>query len=310
MRQIRTDLAMESYGAHGGEGLRGVQVNAWEEGDIQITEVLIEDGEGEKILGKRQGSYITITFPQGRGRDAMLRTAASSVLGEELGRLLPPCSGPNEPILVVGLGNRFVTPDSLGPLAADGVLVTRHLFRELPDSVDERMRPVCAIAPGVLGVTGLETVEMVMGLVDTVRPRAVIAVDALSARECSHLASTIQLSDTGIQPGSGVGNHRRALSRDTLGVPVIAVGVPMVVHAATIVRDAMEALSGDAPGEHEAALDAIGEDLLDSSLGEMIVTPREVDQLVADAADMVAMGLNRALHPSLSDREIRAMMET
>lgn len=310
MRQIRTDLAMESYSAHGGDGLEGVQVNTWEQGDIQVTEVLIEDGTGERILGKKQGSYITITFPQGRGRDAMLRTAASAVLGEELARLLPPCEDANEPILVVGLGNRDVTPDSLGPLVADRTLVTRHMFRELPDSVDERMRSVCAIAPGVLGVTGLETVELVVGLVESVRPRAVIAVDALSARECSHLASTIQLSDTGIQPGSGVGNHRRALCRDTLGVPVIAIGVPMVVHAATIVRDAMEALSGDAPGAHEDALDAMAQDLLGSAIGEMIVTPREVDQLVVDAAFMVAGGLNRALHPSLSDREIRAMMET
>lgn len=310
MRQIRTDLAMESYGAHGGEGLRGVQVNAWEQGDIQVTEVLIEDGEGEKLLGKKQGCYITITFPQGRSRDAMLRAGASAVLGEELSRLLPPCEDPAEPILVVGLGNRAITPDSLGPLVADGVLVTRHLFRELPDSVDERMRAVCAIAPGVLGVTGLETMELVLGLVEAVQPCAVIAVDALCARECSHLASTIQLSDTGIQPGSGVGNHRRSLCRETLQIPVIAVGVPMVVHAATIARDAMETLSGDDAGAHEAALDAISEDLLASDLGDMIVTPREVDQLVADAACMVAAGLNRALHPRLSDREIRAMMES
>ncbi|MBQ3223957.1 MAG: GPR endopeptidase [Clostridia bacterium] len=310
MRQIRTDLAMESFRAHGGEGLEGVQVNTWEQGDVQVTEVLIEDGTGEKLLGKKQGSYITITFPQGRSGDALLRTGASAVLGEELSRLLPPSDDPAEPVLVVGLGNRSVTPDSLGPLVADMTLVTRHLFRELPDSVDDRMRSVCAVAPGVLGVTGLETVELVRGLVESVRPRAVIAVDALSARECSHLAATIQLSDTGIQPGSGVGNHRRALSRETLGVPVIAIGVPMVVHAATIVRDAMETLSGDDACQHEDALDAIAQDVLHSDLGEMIVTPREVDQLVSDAAAMVAAGVNRALHPLLSDREIRAMMQT
>jgi len=310
LQQVRTDLAMESYGAHGDRAPEGVQVNTWEQGDIQVTEVIVEDGMGEKLLGKAQGSYITITFPQGRSRDALLRAGASAVLGEELARLLPPCEDPAEPVLVVGLGNRSVTPDSLGPLAVDMTLVTRHMFRELPERVHDRMRSVCAVSPGVLGVTGLETVELVRGLVDSVQPRAVVAVDALCARECSHLAATIQLSDTGIQPGSGVGNHRRALCRDTLGVPVIAVGVPMVVHAATIVRDAMEALSGDEAGCHEQALDGIAQDVLQSDLGEMIVTPREVDQLVADASAMVAAGLNRALHPLLSDREIRAMMET
>jgi len=310
MRQVRTDLAMESYSAHGDEGLRGVQVNTWEEGDIQVTEVIVEDETGEKLLGKKRGSYITITFPQGRGGDAMLRAGASAVLGEELARLLPPSEDPAEPVLVVGLGNRSVTPDSLGPLAVDMTLVTRHMFRELPERVHDRMRSVCALSPGVLGVTGLETIELVLGVVESVKPRAVIAVDALSARECSHLAATIQLSDSGIQPGSGVGNYRRALCRDTLGVPVIAIGVPMVVHAATIVRDAMDALSGDEAGSHEEALDAIAQDVLQSDLGEMIVTPREVDQLVTDAAAMVAAGLNRALHPLLSDREIRAMMET
>lgn len=309
MRQIRTDLAMESYHAHGGDGLPGVQVNTWEQGDIQVTEVLIEDENGERTLGKEQGSYITIAFPQGRSRDALLRQAASAVLGEELARLLPPERKPQQPVLVVGLGNRSVTPDSLGPLVADRTLVTRHLFRELPGRVDERMRCVCAVSPGVLGVTGLETVELAVGLVEAIQPRAIIAVDALAARECSHLGATIQLCDAGIQPGSGVGNHRRALNRHTVGVPVIAVGVPMVVHAATIVRDALETLTDDAQA-HEAALEDITQTLLQSAMGEMIVAPREADTLVVEAAAMVACGINRALHPLLTDREIRAMMET
>ncbi len=309
MRQIRTDLAMESFRAHNADSLPGVQVNTWEEGDVSVTEVLIADPEGEKLLGKRMGSYITITFPQGRARDALLRASASAVLGEELARLLPPCEDPREPILVIGLGNRQVTPDSLGPLTVDRTLVTRHMFRELPQAVDERMRSVCAVAPGVLGMTGLETVELVLGAVETVRPRAVIAVDALSARECSHLGATIQLSDAGIQPGSGVGNRRRALDRESLGVPVIALGVPMVVHAATIVRDAMDLLSGGEGDQHEEALDNLARELLNSSMGEMIVTPREVDSLVAEAASMLAAGVNRALHPELGEREIRALMD-
>ncbi len=309
MRQIRTDLAMESFRAHNADSLPGVQVNAWEEGDVSVTEVIVADQEGEKLLGKRVGSYITITFPQGRARDAMLRASASAVLGEELARLLPPADDPKETILVVGLGNRQVTPDSLGPLTVDRTLVTRHMFRELPQTVDGRMRSVCAIAPGVLGMTGLETVELVRGAVEIIRPRAVIAVDALSARECTHLGATIQLSDAGIQPGSGVGNGRRALDRGTLGVPVIAIGVPMVVHAATIVRDAMDLLSAGEGDQREEALDSLARELLNSSMGEMIVTPREVDSLVAEAASMLATGVNRALHPLLGEREIRALMD-
>ena len=152
----------------------------------------------------------------------------SNLLAEELGRLLPPGEAP---VMVVGLGNRHVTPDALGPLAVDKTLVTRHLFREIPGAVNERMCPVCAVAPGVLGVTGLETMETIKGLVDTVRPRVLIAVDSLAARAVSRLACTVQLSDSGIQPGSGVGNLRRAITQEALGVKVIAIGVPMVVYA-------------------------------------------------------------------------------
>ncbi len=310
MRSVRTDLAMESFGAHGKGELPGVQVSAWEEGDMQVTEVLVENEQGEQLLGKKQGCYITIAFPQGRARDALRRKGASAILGEELARLLPPCEDPEETVLVVGLGNREITPDSLGPLVADKTLVTRHMFRELPGSVDERMRSVCAVSPGVLGVTGLETAEMLIGLVQTIRPRAVIAIDALCARECAHLAATMQLCDAGIQPGSGVGNHRRALTKETLGVPVIAIGVPMVVHAATIARDAMERLCCEETEQHEEALDGLAEEILQSDLGEMIVAPREADSLVVEAAAMVAAGLNRALHPELTEREIIAMMET
>lgn len=308
MRQIRTDLAMESASAHGKGDLPGVSISGWESSGVQITEVEISSQEGARLIGKPIGHYITLECEGVRRRQSDARTAVGTLLGEELSRLLGNKS--DAPVLVVGLGNRMVTPDSLGPLTVDSTLVTRHLYRELPHLTDARMSPVCAAAPGVLGVTGIETMEMVRSLVETVQPRAVIAVDSLSARAVNRVGSTVQLTDTGIQPGSGVGNHRSALTRETLGVPVIALGVPMVIYAATIARDALEQLGGEAQTpEEEQSLNQMTEELLSGGMGEMIVTPREVDMLVGDAAKMLACGINRALHPGLSEQEILTMMD-
>jgi spore protease len=301
--QIRTDLAMEAIGPEGARGktnIPGVRVSIWDESGITITEVIIDEDVGVRMLGKPKGRYITLECGQVKAGDPEIRRAVSSLLAEELSRMLPEGDGP---VMVVGLGNRMVTPDSLGPMTVDHTLVTRHIFQELPDSVDDRMKPVCAIAPGVLGVTGIETLEMVSALAERVKPRAVIAIDALAAREVSRVGTAIQLTDTGIQPGSGVGNHRRALNRDAVGVPVIAVGVPTVIYASTIVRDALGKLGGE-----EEDLDKLTEDMLRNATGDMIVTPREVDDLVEDVAGMVALGINQALHPGLSDAEIATMM--
>lgn len=306
MAQIRTDLAMESFDASGKGKLPGVSVSDWECGGVTVTEVRIESEDGAKLLGKPEGHYITLECEGVKKRELESRVAVSNLLGEELGRLLP--KERTGPVLVIGLGNRMVTPDSLGPRAVDGTLVTRHLYQELPHLVDERMSPVCAIAPGVLGITGIETGEMVRCVVDAIAPRAVICIDSLSARSVSRVGSTVQLTDTGIQPGSGVGNHRNAISEDTLGVPVLAIGVPMVIYAATIARDAFELLSGPESGADERALDQMAGELLAGAMGEMIVTPREVDSLVEDAAAIIAGGINRALHPDLSEREILTMM--
>lgn len=304
MRQIRTDLAMESQQAAG--DMPGVWVKQWEAGDVHITEVSIDDPEAAKRLKKPMGKYVTLECEGVKRRDPNARLAMSNLLAEELGRLVPKGDAP---VMVVGLGNRFVTPDALGPLAIDKTLVTRHLFRELPGAVDGRMCPVCAVAPGVLGVTGLETMETIKGLVETVKPRAIIAVDSLAARAMSRLACTVQVSDSGIQPGSGVGNLRRAITQEALGVKVVAIGMPMVVYAATIVRDALEQLPEEDAFIEEDALDALADKLLEGGVGEMIVTPREVDSLVEDAAQIVATGINRALHPNLSEGEIREMMD-
>ena len=302
MRQIRTDLAMESFG-HGGEGMPGVHVNHWEEMGVSLTEVVVETEEASRALGKAVGVYMTLECPAIRQRDLDARLAMANLLGEEMARMLP---GEGEaPVLVIGLGNRRITPDSLGPQTIDRTLVTRHMFEQLPGFADERMRSVCALAPGVLGVTGIETMEMVEALVAKVRPRAILCVDSLAARAAGRIGAAIQLTDTGIQPGSGVGNHRRSLTREVLGVPVIAVGLPTVIYAATLTRDAMEALT---PDISESDLDSVERELLAGEQGEMVVTPREIDALIADAAGIIATAVNRALQPDLSQEEIMAMM--
>lgn len=302
MRQIRTDMALEASQAAG--SIPGVHVSQWEEESVSITEVRVETEEAAQRLGKSVGTYLTLECEGVRRRDPAAREEVQNVLGEEIARLLPP-DEQGAPVLVVGLGNRRVTPDSLGPKTVDGTLVTRHLLRELPDKVDERLNPVCAIAPGVMGATGLETMETVGALVKEIHPRCLIVIDSLAARASSRVGVSIQLSDTGIQPGSGVGNHRRALNERELGVRVIALGMPTVVYAVTIARDALEIL-----GEGEtnpAALDEVTKSLFENEIGEMIVTPREVDDMIDDAAQMLAGGINRALQTALSPEEIAGL---
>lgn len=302
MRQVRTDMALEASQAAG--SIPGVHVSQWEEESVSITEVRVETEEAAQRLGKSVGTYLTLECEGVRRSDPAAREEVQNVLGEEIARLLPP-DEQGAPVLVVGLGNRRVTPDSLGPKTVDGTLVTRHLLHELPDKVDDRLNPVCAIAPGVMGATGLETMETVSALVKEIHPRCLIVIDSLAARASSRVGVSIQLSDTGIQPGSGVGNHRRALNERELGVRVIALGMPTVVYAVTIARDALEIL-----GEGEtnpAALDEVTKSLFENEIGEMIVTPREVDDMIDDAAQMLAGGINRALQTALSPEEIAGL---
>ena len=303
MRQIRTDLAMEA--ADGLGNLPGVRVSHWENAGVDVTEVVISDLKSATRLGKPMGNYITLESQAVMDRDAEARMAMSLMIGEEIARMVGDTS--EGTVLVAGLGNRMVTPDSLGPLTVDRLLVTRHIFRELPEFADERMRSVCAISPGVMGVTGIETAEMLESVVKMVEPKCVICVDALAARAVGRIGGAVQIADTGIQPGSGVGNRRAALNREKLGVEVIAIGMPTVIYAATLARDAFSALAGQEAGEEELSRMEAG--LMDGPGGDLIVTPREIDGLIKDSAGMIAMGINRALQPELSDSEIMAMMD-
>ena len=287
MRAKWTDLAVEAAGG------------ALRENGLSRTVVKVENEESAQKLGRPMGTYITLACEQAMTVSLETRRALAAELAQTLRGMLPPDM---KTALVVGLGNRSVTPDSLGPRTAERVLVTRHMGDCLPRDVP--MSSVCAAAPGVLGVTGMETAEILRGMVAHVKPDAVIAVDALAARSSKRIASTIQITDTGITPGSGVGNHRKALDRRTLGV--IAVGVPLVVYASTIASDALCAL-GEGEVEEER-IAACVERVVSEKLGEMIVTPRDVDALVERMAGVLADGINQALHPSLSSSEIAQLM--
>lgn len=281
MSEIRTDLAEEAaaLAAEKSEKLPGVLQRKREKYGCQVTEVEIISQEGAKCTGKPMGRYVTIHLPGGEDRE---RPGAEAV-AEELARLLE--WEKEGSVLVAGLGNRDITPDAIGPWAVENILVTRHLQKELPGY----FCPVSAVSTGVMGKTGVESGELLQGIVEKVRPSRVIAVDALAARSVERLCNTIQIADTGIVPGSGVGNARKALNEESLGIPVIAIGVPTVVDAATLAED----LTGSAPQE---------------SAKQMIVTPRDIDHRAAETARIIALGINLALH-SLPYEETLELMK-
>lgn len=310
---VHTDLALEAHAAAAKtdwdqQGVR-VETRPFSGGTISRVQVL--DARGAARIGKPPGSYITIEAPGLLEHDVELREQVGQTLAKELASLLP--QNATGPTLVVGLGNWHVTPDSLGPLVIDELLVTRHLFEYAPDYVDEGMRSVCAVAPGVLGITGIETGDIIKGIVQRVQPSAIIAVDALAARSIDRLGTTIQISDTGISPGSGVGNKRHALDRETLGVPVIAIGAPSVVYANTIVLDAMQKLTeslrqaSGMPANVGGMLRDLSpqeqgqlvHEVLSPFWGNLVVTPKETDEQIRQLSKVIAGGLNVALQPGL-----------
>ena len=297
MRGFRTDLAMECIGENDGR-MDGVQVSTHRVGDITHTRIRIETESAAELLGRGKGEYVTLECSDLPTCEARRRDALSKMMAHDIKRLLPQ----DGEVLVVGLGNRNVTADALGTRVVERMLVTRHLHQAITGELQGKLRGVSAIAPGVLGLTGIETAELCRGLVQHVQPAAVIAIDALAAYETQRICTAIQITDTGIQPGSGVGNHRLGLTKETLGVKVIAVGVPMVVYASTIARDAMSRLIdsyGVFDSGHEDAAQRLLRQVAEGFLGDMVVTPREIDELVLNVASLLADGLNRALQPAV-----------
>jgi len=294
MTGYRTDLALERTVQPGGM-VDGVHVDAQRSGDMEITWVRIDTPEAARRLGKDQGVYWTLTHPQLPSLSPEERMSIAKEVSQMLRLLLPPQGD----VLVLGLGNRHMTADALGDRVVSGVLVTRHLK-------DQRMRSVCAMAPGVLGITGVETAELALGLTRKLKPAAVLVIDALAAMETSHICTTIQLTDTGISPGSGVGNHRQGINAEWLQVPVIAIGIPMVVYASTIVRDALRKILAKESTIEQA--EAMAEELAAGSVGDFVVTPRSIDELVQGLADMLALAINTALQPEFTMEELSSYL--
>ena len=295
----RTDLALEAKaiweeGARGGE-LKGVTSRETEREGFAVTRVDIVDDQGARALGKPCGAYVTVELDglERREQDAFGRAARA--VAAELSALLK--LKPGESVLVVGLGNRAITPDAVGPLAVEHTMVTRHLVEQVPEHFGS-FRPVAALAAGVLGTTGVESGELVRAVTEKIRPACVIAVDALASRSLSRVCTTVQLADTGITPGSGVGNARAALDRASLGVPVIAVGVPTVVDGATLAADLL-AEAGQAHLDPQA-LRGAGEGLM--------VTPRDIDARVTDLAKVVGFGINLALQTGLTVEDVELFL--
>ncbi|PTX64838.1 GPR endopeptidase [Melghirimyces profundicolus] len=242
---VRTDLAREAHDMavqeRGEDGVPGVEMDEYEENGITTSWIRIHDDQGAKELGKNPGLYLTLEVPDLRSQDSKLQQRVSAHFSDEFQKFLEKVGVDlNAKVLIVGLGNRNVTADALGPFVVQHTMVTRHLFELMPEQVESGYRPVSALAPGVMGLTGMETSEIIFGVVEKTRPDLVIAIDALASRALSRVNTTIQVADTGINPGSGVGNKRKALNRETLGIPVIAIGIPTVVDAATIAYDTVE----------------------------------------------------------------------
>ena len=307
---VRTDLALEAIGTS--QPLPGVQVQEERGQGYVVTRVTVTSPEAARRLGKPPGRYVTIESPGFRKRDRELQERVANVLARELAAMLP--DRPDASFFVVGLGNWNATPDSLGPEVVHRLLVTRHLQDYVPEDLKGGLRSVAALAPGVLGLTGIETGDVIRGIVQQIRPDMVIAVDALAARNIERIMTTIQIADTGIYPGSGVGNHRAAVTRETLGIPVIAIGVPTVVHAHTIAYDTLDALTRSLQSQStlfrtlgqmpEPDKRRLIEEVLGPAVGDLMVTPKEIDVFVEEMATVVASGLNAALHPRLDEIDL------
>ena len=284
---FRTDLAIEIRESLNGKIQNGIKTESFRQNGVDVTKIKIINPEGAKAIGKPEGTYITAEIPD-LTKYSCADEEILSLLGNLLNNLLPR----EGVVLTVGLGNENITPDALGPLSCSMILATRHISHELAKSVGlENLRPSAVQSPGVLGQTGVESAEIIKGIVRQIKPGAVIVVDALAARKLSRLGRTVQMSDTGIIPGSGVGNSRAEISKETLGVPVISIGVPTVVDVGTLVHGII--------GEHTH---------IDEEKQSMIITPREIDLVIDRAARLVGMAINKALQPNISAEEILMLL--
>ena len=315
---IRTDLALETrelYKKSNQIEVPGVEVESENLNELNITRVKIKTNEGAQAMGKSPGNYITLEVPDLNQGLKEVNDKVADSLAKEIKMLMN--VGDQASVLVVGLGNWNVTPDALGPKVISKIAVTRHLIEYASEYIEKGTRPVCVMAPGVLGITGIETGEILKGVIEKIKPNLLIAVDALASRKMERVSTTIQIADTGISPGSGVGNKRMELSMQTLGIPVIAIGIPTVVDAVTLANDTLDlmlekmyekfgdkgnldSLFGKSKDENKMQLI---KEVLTPYVGELVVTPKEIDSIVSNISEVVANGINTALHGSMENAE-------
>lgn len=313
LSQVRTDLAIESAENFSEQEntLAGVIVKEMEdkEAHVHITHVHIKNEEGSRRLGKPVGRYITLDTPYLAFEDDSYHKEITSVLMDQLNVLIPDIQ--KKKILVVGVGNRNITPDALGPLVVDHLFITRHLVKEYgtESDVTKGFGIVSALAPGVMAQTGMEGREVIHGVIRETKPDVAIIIDALAARSVTRLNTTIQLTDTGISPGAGVGNHRHGLNRESLGIPVVAIGIPTVIDAATIVNDTMNSLMDvlEEHGLYRGVYDSVKSfdnqekyllmrELMAPEVANMFVTPKDIDETIRKISYTISEAINSICH--------------
>lgn len=319
---VRTDLAVEAREMAGAPGqIPGVWSEEEQMEGIRIDRMQIQNPLAAQRIGKMIGNYVTLEVPELRKGDADLQDKVATAFAKEFEAFLQRVGvQPMSSVLIVGLGNWNVTPDALGPLVVENLMVTRHYFELLPGQVSPGYRPVSAVAPGVMGTTGIESSDIVQGIVQQSKPDLVIAIDALASRDLTRVNTTIQIADTGINPGSGIGNKRKGLTRETLGVPCVAIGVPTVVYASNIVNNTMDLLIahlqkqtpntqplfGMFGGMGENQRLQLVREVLNPLGHDLLVTPKEVDKFMEDIANIIASGLNAALHEAVDTSNVAA----
>ncbi|MFC6332477.1 GPR endopeptidase [Paenibacillus septentrionalis] len=322
--QVRTDLALEAVEMATeltAAPLPGIEREMFEDNGILITRLHVQDQAGSQAIGKMVGRYITIEVPQLRNGDTTVQDRVATHMAKEFELFLQRSNiNKDAKILIVGLGNWNVTPDALGPIVVENVVVTRHFFELMPNDVAPGYRPVSAVSPGVLGTTGIESSEIVKGIVDQSKPDLVIAIDALASKSIERVNTTIQIADTGIHPGSGIGNKRKGITQEALGVPVIAIGVPTVLYASTIVNNTIDLMRNHLAnhnGDNDkifGLLNQMSEDerltfvkeVLEPVGHNLLVTPKDIDEFIEDIGNIIASGLNAALHEAIDSSNVAA----
>lgn len=310
MYNFRTDMAVERNEIYKKQNSLAEEIDGIENAnkiikDIEISKVKITNENGANALGKPVGNYITLDVKEIKNADEERIEEIAEIMADELRNVIGEHVSDTDDILVVGLGNRYVTPDALGPKVVPEIEVTRHILEYMPKIMPEDTRPVSAISPGVLGITGIETMEILNGIVQNIKPKMLIVIDALATRKLERISSSIQIADTGIVPGAGVNNARKEISINTLGIPVIAIGIPTVVDLATITNDCInifienlqqKAMSNSTLNElkEKDNYEEIKEALIPKDYN-MIVTPKEIDKLIDNMSEIVARGINKSM---------------